>query len=417
MFLINTKCPFCGDRFRLSDVKFVCQAHNDPQPSKGRILYYPKQPAGHYMEHPRRKIPSLLAGWLTKANISTDVQRKVELGLTIVAPKTCIPCSRAVQGGRTCGRMATLRVCPSCHAPITANAEEVRPFIIGMLGASQVGKSHFIATAIESLSRGLAAELGITMTPIADTEQQYNERYHKRVYEGRKALHPSDSLNPSNSQDGPNSVRIPLVYEIQFVQHGPTPRRHPVNLTLYDVAGMDCTDEKMLGKHGRHILKADAIILMVGFVSRTDLGGEKLDPHMARTLETLISLLANRSKADRPAIAVVVSKADLFKSKGLLDRWPQLTEAASHAAGFRMDVIERTSEMTRELLSSIPESRKIPELVETEFQSVRYFMVSSLGFAPVGSKLERIKPFRVEEPLLWLLDNMGVGILNRRSSY
>ena len=46
--------------------------------------------------------------------------------------------------------------------------------------------------------------------------------------------------------------------------------------------------------------------------------------------------------------------------------------------------------------------------VRTYFDCYRYFGVSAFGRSPVGKKIESISPLRVEDPLLWVFNQLKI---------
>ena len=63
-----------------------------------------------------------------------------------------------------CGREATLRVCPKCHAELPADIERLSNLSIAVIGAKGSGKSHFVAMLIQRL-KDMAKEFGTSLMP------------------------------------------------------------------------------------------------------------------------------------------------------------------------------------------------------------------------------------------------------------
>ena len=63
---------------------------------------------------------------------------------------------------KTCGREATLRVCPKCHEELPSNIESLSNLSIAVIGAKGAGKSHFVALLIHRL-REISVKHGWSM--------------------------------------------------------------------------------------------------------------------------------------------------------------------------------------------------------------------------------------------------------------
>jgi hypothetical protein len=90
----------------------------------------------------------------------------------------------------------------------------------------------------------------------------------------------------------------------------------------------------------------------------------------------------------------------------------RLTQAVSHTRGIKMEDIKEASRLTRAMIAGWPVARDLPKMIEAQFANVGYFTVSSLGFPAVKGQLETLQPHRVEEPLLWLANEMTGGTVS-----
>ena len=387
---LKTQCPFCGEEFNLSDALFFCSAHNDMSPPAGS---YPEAANGRYFPAEQRRLPEIIKQSWGRFKLPDPLIAHVERGLTVAMPVRSARCQ--------CKRETAVRTCPHCRARLTANAETVRPLIVGLLGPSRVGKSHYIVAAVDLMRRGLAAELGIGWKPVGDTEGEYHRRFYKRVYEERWLLSNTPRLSVTAE------ARVPLIYELTFDSNA-----RASNLALYDIAGYDAAREANLAKEARHLLAARGFMLFVGFV-HSQAGVDQLNAEIITPFKALAGALKARAGGrNRHAVplAVVVTKADILAAKGMLPE--RLAQAVSHTREVRMEEIEEASRLTRTMIAGWPVARDLPAMIEAQFANVRYFTVSSLGFPAVKGQLETLQPHRVEEPLLWLVNEMTGGTVS-----
>lgn len=111
-------------------------------------------------------------------------------------------------------------------------------------------------------------------------------------------------------------------------------------------------------------------------------------------------------------MAIVLTKADLLRDAADVFREPDLL----HAGGFNRHGVERQQEGLRQLLTECGQST-ILSSVENNFEKVGLFAVSALGHEPtveagsvdgfVEQRIGRIQPWRVLDPLVWLLHHYG----------
>lgn len=290
---------------------------------------------------------------------------------------------------------------------------------VALAGARASGKSLYVAVLVKVLNQ-LAEELGAVVREAdRSTEANYRENYETPFFEQRGLLAPTP---PAVSEVA--YQRDPLIYDLGKWPVGGSGERRQMFVVIRDVAGEDLenppNDESQLGffRHAHEVvflfdpLNVPEIgNLLHGVVATDSLGA---DP--ANVLENLVRVLGPA----QPRLAVTLAKFDTLRS--LEDR-PESEWAAimgNYGAAFNRQLSPPYSGNDPELLHDEVHSlltrlgaRRLLNMVRSREETgtdVRFFATSSLGRPPYGTNLSRsgVAPFRVLDPLLWLLYDAGV---------
>lgn len=289
---------------------------------------------------------------------------------------------------------------------------------VALAGARASGKSLYVAVLVKLL-RQLADELGAVVTPADEsTAERYAHYYEEPFFEEMGLLSSTPPMLSENAYQ-----RDPLIYELGVwpVLEG-EPRR--VFLALRDVAGEDLEqppgDRSALEffRHAHEVVflfdpvtVPEVATLLHGIVPTEALGA---DPVLV--LGNLLELLGPA----QPRMAVALSKFDILRQLERLpgNEWSEIV--GNYGAAFNRQLHPPysgtdpalLSEEVRSLLIRLGARRLLNMLEGTPEHTlpVRYFATSSLGSQPHGSHLQRsgIAPFRVLDPLLWLLYEANV---------
>jgi len=318
-----------------------------------------------------------------------------------------------------CSGQTNARACPVCHTPLSATFASSKSPLIGMVGGKGAGKTvytavlhHQLRTAVRKLYnadiRLVGGQQGGT-----GSARQWLEANEEQLFEDGKLF-----AGTSAARDG---MRAPVV--IQWRQ----PRRRmgiqqtfdTTVLSFYDAAGEDLTsvdkvrDQEYLGVSNGLVLLLDPWQLP-GAAERIDVPRAKVTG-AAPPLEVLGSITdmlqlahgVKRGKISVP-LAVVFAKMDAFFP--VLGPHHPLMRPAMTDSGYDETAGQDTHEHVRALLHEYG-ADDIDVALEHNYSSFRYFTVSALGGAPDYDRdvVDRgVHPFRVEEPLLWLLHRFRV---------
>ena len=313
-----------------------------------------------------------------------------------------------------CGSESGIRTCPSCHTPLSSNFGAAESPLIAMVGAKGTGKTVFLTVLAHELVNGLRRrfDADVRMTGLDRTVTGFVGD----VFAGR-------TLMPQTAQ-APAGRQAPSVFEWRRRQSGVgnlLTRFRTTFLSFYDTAGEDLNSND--STHDLTYLgAADALILL-------------LDPFMIPQARNRIQLPAAAQVSDQPAIsvlnrvteklrvshdvkssrtikipvAVAFAKIDAFFDV-LGPNHPLLREPAADGP-----YDETAGEATHEQVTALLHEWGADDIdahLRHNYANFRYFAVSALGAPPdyTSSTIDArgVRPFRVTEPLLWLLSRFNV---------
>jgi hypothetical protein len=345
---------------------------------------------------------------------------------TFPPPESRAPWSPRKAPCPDCGTSSGIRACPVCRTPLPANFADSPSPLIGMVGGKNSGKTVYTTVLAHELRhnirRRFAADIwfaGDQQGGIGSTKDWLAE-YEDALFGENRLFETTRS-----AADG---IRVPLV--LQWRQ----PRRRlgrdvhiTTTLSFYDAAGDDMTSQEFVNGQS-YLAAADALIVLldpfqlkgaqdritVPEASRRD--AEPPLNVLTRITELLRTSHGIRARRKIPVpVAVVFSKIDAF-FRLLGDGHPLLRKpdgGPHYDEAYGRD----TDEHVRALLTDL-DADDIDIHLRAHYQTSRFFVMSSLGAEP-NYEQKRIdsggvRPFRVDEPLLWLLARNNVVETSRR---
>ncbi|MGW4232076.1 hypothetical protein ACWEF9_22730 [Streptomyces sp. NPDC004980] len=317
-----------------------------------------------------------------------------------------------------CDGSTTYRICPVCHSGLPVQFGMVDNRLIAMVGAKATGKTVYMTVLLHEMRNRVGEAFGAALTGLDDaTMRRYSSDYEDRLYRDNQMFPGTQTASTSLNRVDPLVFRFGLRRRTLF---GDRPQ-HSV-LSFFDTAGEDFSSRESVELNTRYLTGADGIVLLLdplqmpgardGALPGTPLpGAEGLDSPinvLSRVTNLLLAPRSGRSaqKIDTP-IAVVFSKMDAFWH--LLEPSSPLRDYAP--ARGRFDVSDSLSvhEEVRRLLKDW-DGVPIDHLLDNHYSRYRYFGVSSLGRNPTSDARVAptgIQPYRVADPLLWLLSEFG----------
>ena len=387
-------CPYCFEKFKWWRVLLLqktsptpCPTNSNPQPDTLAPVSHPESVQSRPRETP-------LPLWWRMLGIAHLQQ---------AAPQSK-------------GFREWLKVCPKrCKTEIRDrnkpavdldNALFQDPSLhLGLLGTMGVGKSHWIFGACRRLE---AAGL----TPIDEPTRTELEKMRRRVIDEKSILEPT-----KRSDD---SIIPPMLF------HASTTGGKAV-LCFCDVDGERWGIFGNAGKM-RYLWSSQALVYIVDplqissvrslLIARSalpedapkDTGKEQECMPQVTALDNLLKALRERETAPyRKPIAVVVSKGDAIRDHdaGLRKALWEQPSYHEHRATLQYDLALhwRVQFAVRDFLLQ-HEPALLPK-IEGNFQHFAYFCVSPTGCSAQKKKFARFAPWRVEEPVMWILAKLG----------
>jgi len=320
-----------------------------------------------------------------------------------------------------CGSETTVRVCPSCHHRLPTYFGRVRSRLVALVGARNSGKTVYLTVLMHELNNKAGERLDCGLSPAdEETRRVFDGEYERRLYTDGNLHDPTRSV--SAEQYG---LRPPLVFT--FATEGSGLRRsRKTLLSFFDTAGEDLISQDSVELNARYLRSADAVMLVLDPLQmaggRSRAGHDVLPPEGPAVdapyavLDKITDLLQDGRRAGkiRKPIGVAFSKIDVFwdgmKADGALRQPEPDGEGADEHDG--LDVHAQVAGLLHDW-----DGPRIDTYLRSNYRSYRYFGFSALGNHPVGDKVPHggVQPYRVPDPFLWLLAQLGaVRTIRRR---
>jgi GTPase SAR1 family protein len=374
-------CPFCFQRWSTNVAAFRCTSRDAP-----RCQPKADEPLGRL-----RGTPAPIEGQIT--------ERKGRFGAPFrVRPGHPVRCDG-------CGA-PTRPVCPMCHENLPQRFAEAPSRSMALIGTKASGKTNFIAVVLHELEHRIGPRFQGALTALNDsTRDRIDKDLNPRLYGSGIVLEPTKSVR------GNVATRDPLVARLTLGD------KHS-NLVFFDAAGEDLDHVDVLELEGRYITKSDGLILLIDPLQipavRDDLEGSVELPDATTNVYAMLGRLAGiirdvrGIRPDKPIdvpLALAISKVDALR--GLLPDAHPLFSLPQHNGSFDRAVGRNISESLRaDAVGWIGE--RLDTFLKQEFETYSFFGVSALGESPVGGRLRNgVAPHRVEDPVLWMLDQWG----------
>ncbi|GII75979.1 hypothetical protein Sru01_09610 [Sphaerisporangium rufum] len=316
-----------------------------------------------------------------------------------------------------CGHSTGWRACPECHNRLPAEYCANPGKIVALVGAKGAGKSTYIAVLLHELTNRVGAELDASLVACDDrTIARYKRDFARPLYGEHRLL--------ATTQPAAAEPRDPLVYLLTRTVPGRL-RSRTVSLTLvlFDTAGEDLRSRESTETHLRYLNAADAIIFLLDPLelpgakpalsgpARARGGVNAADPDSdpINVISRVTELLRDRSGSGRlkVPVAVAISKIDALREG--MDARSALHRARTPSGTLDLDDREAVHEQVRALLEEW-QAAMVDRYLRQHFTDFGLFGLSALGEIPAADEVSPggIRPYRVEDPLLWLLYRFGM---------
>ena len=379
-------CPYCYSKLDDRALLFQCS---------GRV-----SPHGIRCEMTVDETRYLKTGYHKESHLVFEVPR------SIFRNRRVAPCP-------SCGAVTGIRACPSCHTPLPASFSSSKNLLICLAGARGAGKSVYLTVLAHRLRHQLGRQFQASVTAVSlasydDWSQNYDALFKARML-----------LPGTRPEDF--GRKEPLVFHWRSRRTRLLGRHADCFMSYYDTAGEDFSTVE-----SAHLLNylavGSALIILIDPLTipqaRDQIRHSKIDlisderpvDVIARITEVLRnSHGVHGSRLIKIPVAIALTKFDLLFD--VLGADHPLMFTAPDVPYYDETAGIRTHQQIRDLLRAWG-ADDIDRHIQLNFAEYRYFAISSLGSRPdteVGSVNEQgVQPFRVDEPVTWLLSRFRI---------
>lgn len=303
------------------------------------------------------------------------------------------------------GRNKLTQLCATCKAPMNEQVGRLTNIHIPVIGGPLAGKSNYIFMATNQFIDIYAANRKLEVTFPDEKHWQFYQDNISKFQSGRELTKTPDI--------------VPQAYNLSVKKPG---NRVGHIVYIYDAAGEAYADEHSAIQqtyykyvHGLIFVIDPFAINLYQRQHETEIeelkdkirpsGLEVMDAYerMLAVLESSVGL--KRGKKFPHPIAVVVSKIDA------LDLDNQIGYLAAERILEKIPLIRFKEDAVSLLVEQFLIDNQLGNLVRDlhlQFSEVKFFACSALGRIPDGENPVPFEPVGILEPMLWLLDRVGV---------
>jgi len=328
--------------------------------------------------------------------------------------------------------------CPHCRRKLPQGFIEEPHYIFSIVGAPTSGKSYYLSVLIKVLQNVLFREFGTSFRDASPSENAVLNDMKRHLF---GAGTPQDAYLAKTDLEGALYERLPrqgrqVMLPKPFVFRVSDDKRpdQGFSTVFYDNAGEHFEPGRNSADSpgAQHIAVASGVIFLFDPLFNSEfrarlqgVADPQLEKNQADQQDVILSEvearikellgMASHEKISTP-ISVIVGKSDawlhLLGDEPLLD----VIDKSGGETTINLDHLKQNSARVRALLMDVcPAIISNVEAISTE---VSYFAVSSLGHAPVkfvdsdgveriGPDPVKLKPERVEDPILWMLSRLS----------
>ncbi len=265
------------------------------------------------------------------------------------------------------------------------------PYVVSLVGFSGHGKTVYLASLLYALQDRL------TRVWPDFYRKGLNQETITVLYENLKRLQ-QGTLPESTRRNFPR----PSIHMLRRIPH-----KGDRQLLIYDPPGEAFELGAGIQEYAGFVQRARVVLFLLSLADMD----EPVSHEMQRLLETYtLGMAQMKAKTRKQHLVVVYTKADLLQER-LTDR-PDLLSYLQHSEqetiGNVKQYVQRLKLVSNELADFTRSELGAHGFIShanSEFKSVSYCAISSLGSAPVDGQLEMgMDPRRVVDPLLWVME-------------
>jgi len=295
--------------------------------------------------------------------------------------------------------------CPNCGRSIIT--QETKPLCIPIIGGPSVGKTCFLFTSTRALINKLAPKLSWNIE-FLDTNNE--NIYNNELANFNKGIVPA------------KTVAMTLSAFNFFIKSNRWPDKL---IYLYDAAGEAFESSDNLLSHRFYGFLHGFIFIIDPFSipelidqyqEQLQLYEANIKPSLMMLEDAFSAMIINMEKnhgikrdkpIDKPC-AIVINKTDAF------DIEDRIGKRAARQLIIQDSSIKNFNQATQTLCKELFEEWGLGNFlrqIESKFKKYQFFTCSALGYIPDNSK-KPFKPYRVIDPLIWILTNSDSDLRN-----
>ena len=321
-----------------------------------------------------------------------------------------------------CGKPSTRFVCPHCHNWLPTEMIEEGSEIISIVGAPNSGKTVYFFNLMRQLEmKGYL--LGLTVTVQDEGPDKYKKT--SMIYRDMVKLMYEDKLLPPKTPVNEGEKPVPLIFKLSNKKLGQKSGK-TIYIVFYDTPGEAFQDSEQISRMADHVSNSAGILLFVDPYNIQKLtetlqaasNGEVLSGGTQENDTVLNSLLqkVDVKQSENKPFAIVFSKIDavmeglLKVGAGVLQNIIDLKKNSSFLKNKKLSLSE--IEQISGALEEISHDWDVGDMkarIREKYreENIKMFAVSSLGCQPVNGEIPNLNPYRVMDPLVWILHKMG----------
>jgi len=400
-------CPYCYEKFESSQALYRCRGLRCTQEEDETYMRFWTKDMGNTNVQPETRHV-----YAPRKKFLFGVDRKCDV----------------------CGAEDYDYVCPKCHNELPQEMIANGAEIISVIGGPASGKSHYIVALLQELLEN-GFEIGLRATPMQlgnDTSLHTTTKFE----EARRQL--NERLNVLEQTDR-REFSLPWIIRVDSRDpkvRGKQDPKKSIYLVFYDTSGESFKSPDRMKREAAYLAQSKAVIVLFDTLSipkikeilsannESTVDADKATP-FEETWQALENFINDRNQhLEKKPFAFVLSKFDVvlkhsddlgFNIHGFIDGSGQPIDS-SYINGkrvFDVSQVEEADELIRNALRNrqVWNKPKYPDFVENTWgDNGRFFGMSAIGDTPKDGYMipeGGIRPYRVMDPLLWVMSKLG----------
>ncbi|WP_300725946.1 ATP/GTP-binding protein [uncultured Bacteroides sp.] len=391
---IKILCPYCFQSFYNNEVMLQCENENttatgEPKCGKESNVkfseFWGNEVQTKHIFSPKTGFMSSLLGYTPK-------------------PEKC----------DRCGYSSKRFVCPHCNNWLPTEMIEKGSEIISVIGGPASGKTTYIISLIHEIRKyGYKVNLQVTPQQVGRNKSEYT---YNKFKEAEQMLFEDKTIVPKTQI---TSRSIPWILRLESHKS-----KKAVYLVFYDTAGESFNSAEDMARNARYLSESLGVIVLFDTLSikkiKAMIEGKGFENDgVATPFDTTASALYNFA-TDNKALykkpfAFVMSKFDTIRENKLdvdMNLAPFAENSSFIKTGkFSLEEVENAHQAIKAALEDPDlwdEGQLAADINNNWKDNYKFFGVSALGqMVQDGMLSQEVKPFRVMDPLLWVLNKIG----------